>query len=299
MKNNWTKAKKNVKKITKRNNSTLNLNQAEWTKKSKKENEIKLCRIVKITVESTFFATNAAWAERERWHSTIYKIIYLYLISCLICFVTSSSLISVLSHHNMSFINLNIKDLELIEMNRQDIHRTLNHSATIRSMMTIENINLEIFFRIIRIIKITQTRLILILILFIQNSRQVKMILTELKNHFSIQINSQTSMNIHLDLIQSEIFHSKMIHILLRRYVRIESRNLHSHLDRMNSIEETTNTKARFIMRRWRSRIWSRRILKKTNMTRNIHRKSRIKIYSWTSLNKTIRKTNYIMKKSS
>jgi hypothetical protein len=102
MKNSWTRTKENVEKITKRNNSALNLRQAEWTKKNTKENEIKFCRIDRITVESTFSATSAARAERERWHSIIYESIYLYLISFLICFVISSSLISVSSHH-MSF----------------------------------------------------------------------------------------------------------------------------------------------------------------------------------------------------
>jgi hypothetical protein len=102
MKNNWTKTKKNVKKITKKNNSALNLRQTEWTKKSTKENEIKFCRIDRITAESTFSATNAARAERERWHSTIYESIYLYLISFLVCPVISSSLISVSPHHNVS-----------------------------------------------------------------------------------------------------------------------------------------------------------------------------------------------------
>ncbi len=89
-------------------------------------------------------------------------------------------------------------------------------------MMTIENINFEIFFRIIRIIRMTQTRLILILILFIQNSSRIKMTLTELKNHFSIQI--KTSTIIHLDLIHSKTLRSKMI--LHRRRVSIELRDL-------------------------------------------------------------------------
>jgi hypothetical protein len=105
MKNSWTRTKENVKKITKRNNLALNFRQAEWTKKSTKENEIKLCRIDRITVESTFSATGAARAERERWHSTIYESIYLYLISFLICPVTSSSLIPVSPHHNIWFLS--------------------------------------------------------------------------------------------------------------------------------------------------------------------------------------------------
>ncbi len=95
------KTKKNIKKITKRNNSALNFKQAEWTKKSTDENEIKFYKINKITIESTFSVTNTARAERKRWHSIIYESIYLYLISSLIRFVTSSSLISVSSHYNV------------------------------------------------------------------------------------------------------------------------------------------------------------------------------------------------------
>jgi hypothetical protein len=115
-------------------------------------------------------------------------------------------------NRDMPVINLNIKDLELIEMSRQDIHRTLNHSATIRSMMTIENINLEIFSRIIRTIRMTQTRLILILILSIQNSSQIRMILTKFRDLLSIQIKLQTTANINHGLIHSRILHSRMIH---------------------------------------------------------------------------------------
>jgi hypothetical protein len=142
-------------------------------------------------------------------------------------------------------------------------------------MMTIENINFEIFFRIIRIIRMTQTRLILILILFIQNSSRIKMTLTELKNHFSIQI--KTSTIIHLDLIHSKTLRSKMI--LHRRRVSIELRDLRNFRhDWMNSIEKTTNTKARFITRRQRSLIWIRNILRKMNITRNIRKKIIIKM---------------------
>jgi hypothetical protein len=75
------KTKENVEKITKKNNSTLNLRQAEWTKKSTDENKIKFYRVDRITIESTFSVTNTARAERKRWHSTIYESIYLYLIS--------------------------------------------------------------------------------------------------------------------------------------------------------------------------------------------------------------------------
>jgi hypothetical protein len=151
-------------------------------------------------------------------------------------------------NQNTKIIRSNIRDSEVIETNCQDIHRTLNHSATIRLMTAIENINLETFFRTTRTI---QTRLLQLFFFSFQVRKlRIRMILTELRNHFSIQINSQTSMNIHLDLIQSRILHSELIHIFLSRYVRIEFRNLHFHLDRMNSIEETTNTRARLIMRR-------------------------------------------------
>ncbi len=110
------------------------------------------------------------------------------------------------------FINSNIKSLKTIEMSHQDIHHTLNHSVTITLMMTIEDIYFEIFSRIIRIIRMTQKKLILILILFIQNSHQIRMILTELRNLFSIQIKFQTKTNINHVLIHSKILHSRMIH---------------------------------------------------------------------------------------
>ncbi len=85
-------------------------------------------------------------------------------------------------------INQNIQNTEMIKTNHQNIYHTLNHSVTIKSMMTIENINFENFSRIIQIIQVTQTRLILILIFSIQNSSQVRMILTEFRNFFSVQI---------------------------------------------------------------------------------------------------------------
>ncbi len=152
---------------------------------------------------------------------------------------------------DMTIFNLNIKSSELIEATHQDFRSTLIRNDTIKFMMIIEIINLDFFRRIIRIIRTIQTRFLQLLFLSIQARKsRIRMILTELRDHFSIQNNSQTTMNINLDLIQSKILHSEMIHILLRRYVRIELRNLHSHLDRMNSIEETTNTKARFIMRK-------------------------------------------------
>jgi hypothetical protein len=91
-----------------------------------------------------------------------------------------------MSISDMTTINQNIQDTEMIETNHWDIRHTLNHSATIRFMMTIESINLEIFSSIIRTIRMTQTRLILILILSIQNSSQVRMMLTELRNLLSI-----------------------------------------------------------------------------------------------------------------
>ncbi len=148
---------------------------------------------------------------------------------------------------NTRIIRSNIRDSEVIEADCQDIHSILNRSAMINSMTNIEIINLEIFFRIIRIIRMTQTRLILILILFIQNSHQVRMILTEFRDLFSIQI--KTSTTIHLDLIHSRTLHSRMT--LHHRFVSIELRNLRNfRLDRMNSIEETTNIRARFIMRK-------------------------------------------------
>jgi hypothetical protein len=106
------KTKKNIKKITKRNNSALNFKQAEWTKKSTDENEIKFYKINKITIESTFSVTNTARAERKRWHSIIYESIYLYLISSLIRFVTSSSLISVSSHYNIRSCDAQIRRFE-------------------------------------------------------------------------------------------------------------------------------------------------------------------------------------------
>ncbi len=158
-------------------------------------------------------------------------------------------------NQNMKIIKLNIRSSEVIETNRQDIHSIMNFSILnrndmIRSMTTIESINLVISSRIIQIIRMTQTRLILILVLFIQKLHRIRMILTERRNHLSIQINFQTSTNIHLDLIRSEILHSRMIHKLIR-FVRIERRDLlNFRRDRMNSIEETMNTKARFIMRR-------------------------------------------------
>jgi hypothetical protein len=39
-------------------------------------------------------------------------------------------------------INQSIQDTEMIETSHQDIYHTLNHSDTIRFMMTIENTNL-------------------------------------------------------------------------------------------------------------------------------------------------------------
>ncbi len=155
-------------------------------------------------------------------------------------------------------------------MSRQDIHFTLNRSATIKLMTTIESINLVIFSRITRTIRMTQTRLILISLLSIQKFHRIRMMLTELKNHFSTQI--KTSTTIYLDLIHSEI-HSRMIHKLIK-FVRVELRDsLSFRRDRMNSIEKTTNTKARFIILRWRNRIWIKNILRKTNMTRIIRRR--------------------------
>ncbi len=150
---------------------------------------------------------------------------------------------------DMTIINQNIQDTKMIETNHQDIHHTLNDFATIRSMMTIESINFENFFRIIRTIRMTQTRLILILILFIQNSHQVRMMLTELRDLFLIQIKLQTTANMNHDLIHSKILHRRMIHHQLQiKFDRTERRDLlNFRFDRMNSIEETTNTKARFI----------------------------------------------------
>ncbi len=65
----------------------------------------------------------------------------------------------------MTIINLNIKDTKMSESIYQDIQHTTNLSDMIR-FMTIKNINLEIFFRLTRIIRMTQTRLILISFLF-------------------------------------------------------------------------------------------------------------------------------------
>ncbi len=151
---------------------------------------------------------------------------------------------------NMSIISLHIKDLEMIDKDRNyhDFHSILSRNNMIRFMTTIENINLVIFSRITRIIRMTQTRLILISLLFIQKSHRIKMILTDFKNHFLTQIKTSTTIN--LDLIHSGIFHSRMIHKLIR-FVRVELRDsLSFRRDRMNSIEETTNIRAKFIMQR-------------------------------------------------
>jgi hypothetical protein len=118
--------------------------------------------------------------------------------------------INIFTNTSNTVINLNIRDTEMIESIHQDIKYTMNLNDMIKFMMTIENINFEIFFRLTRIIRMIQTRLILISFLFIQKLHEIKMILTEFKNHFSIQINHQTSMNIH-DSVRAWKSHDKAI----------------------------------------------------------------------------------------
>ncbi len=156
-------------------------------------------------------------------------------------------------NRDMSIINLNIEDLEIIDRKRQDFHSILTRNDMIKFMLIIKIINLDFFRRIIRIIRTIQTRFLQLLFLFIQARKsRIRVILTELKNHFSIQI--KTSTIIHFDLIHSKTLRSRMT--LHRRHVLIEFRNLRNfRQNRMNSIKKTTNTKARFITRRQRSLI--------------------------------------------
>ncbi len=154
---------------------------------------------------------------------------------------------------DMTTFNPNIRDIEVIESIHQDIN-TANHRDMIRRTTMHENINHKnINHAIISINQITRANQFLLLYLIsIQYHRTT---LTEIRDHFSIQIKRQTTTNINHDLIYSEILYSRMIHRLIK-FVRIEVRDLFNFgLDRMNSIDETKNTKTRFIIQRQRSLI--------------------------------------------
>jgi hypothetical protein len=153
----------------------------------------------------------------------------------------------------MTIINSNIRDLEMTEMNHSNIRSMLNRRDSIKHTTMLKVINHKSINLVsISISQIIQTnRLLILLLTSIQRHRTT---LTRIRDHFSLQI--KTSTIIHLDLIHSKILHSRMIHQLLIKFVRSELRNLlNFRLDRMNSIEETTNTRARSITWMWKIRI--------------------------------------------
>ncbi len=152
---------------------------------------------------------------------------------------------------DMSIINSNIKSSEMIETDHRDIRSISNHRDMIKRTTMRENINHKnINHAIISINQITRANQFLLLLL--TSIHYHRATLTGIRDHLSIQIKRQTATIINHDLIHSEIFHRRMIHRqLLIRFVRTELRDLlNFRLDRMNSIEETTNTRARFIMLR-------------------------------------------------
>ncbi len=128
---------------------------------------------------------------------------------------------------NMSIINLHIRDSEMIDRDRdrQDLHSISNHRDMIKRTTIRENINHEnINHAIISISQIIRTNQFLFLSFI--SIQYHKTILTEIKDHFSLQIKLQTTTNINHDLIHSKIFHhSRMIRRLIK-FVRIEIRDL-------------------------------------------------------------------------
>ncbi len=146
----------------------------------------------------------------------------------------------------MTIINSNIRSSEMIEANLRDIRSMLNRRDMIKRTTMQKNINhKDINHAIISISQINRKNQFLFL--FFISIQYHRTTLTKIRDHLSIQIKRQTTTNINHDLIYSEILHRRMIHRLIK-IVRTELRDLFNfRLDRMNSIEETTNTKARFI----------------------------------------------------
>ncbi len=124
---------------------------------------------------------------------------------------------------DMTTFNSSIRDIEMIESIHQDIN-TANHRDMIRRTTMHESINhRNINHAIISINQITRANQFLLLSLIsIQYHRTT---LTEIRDHFSIQIKGQTTTNINHDLIYSKILHSRMIYRLIK-IVRTELRDL-------------------------------------------------------------------------
>ncbi len=152
---------------------------------------------------------------------------------------------------NTTIINSNIKITKMIESIYQDIN-TANHKNMIKRTTMHENINhRNINHAIISINQIIRTNQFLLLSLI--SIQYHKTTLTEIKDHVSIQIKLQTTATMNHDLIYSEILYRRMIHHQhLIKFVRTKLRDLFNfRRDRMNWIEETTNTNARFITWTW------------------------------------------------
>jgi hypothetical protein len=106
---------------------------------------------------------------------------------------------------DMTTINPNIKDSEMIETSHRVIRSVSNHRDMIKRTTMHESINHKnINHAIISISQITRANQFLLLSLTsIQCHRTT---LTEIKDHLSIQIKRQTTTNINHDLITQKYF---------------------------------------------------------------------------------------------